>query len=126
MQNVFNFVNNVFSVNSFKTCWLSTIWAKFRIYFSVTVFAVHLIRQIFYQFVVCSRFGKIATNGWYMLSGRISESVPVRRTRNCDARIRSWRTTEPRPAICTLLWAGFYCSNISRVGLLLFLLYSFS
>ena len=63
MQNVFNFVNNVFSVNSFKTCWLSTIWAKFRIYFSVTVFAVHLIRQIFYQFVVCSRFGKIATNG---------------------------------------------------------------
>ena len=42
-------------------------------------------------------------NGWYMLSGRISERVPVRRTRNCDARIRSWHTTEPRPAICTVL-----------------------
>ena len=38
-----------------------------------------------------------------MLSGRISKSVPVRRTRNCETRIRSWRTTEPRPAICTLL-----------------------
>ena len=47
-------------------------------------------------------------NGWYMLSGRISESVPVRRTRNCDARIRSWRTTKPRPAICTLLCLVFY------------------
>ena len=44
----------------------------------------------------------IATNGWYMLSGRISESVPVRRTRNCETRIRSWRTTKPRPAICTV------------------------
>jgi len=42
-------------------------------------------------------------NGWYMLSGRISERVPVRRTWNCETRIRSWRTNEPRPAICTLL-----------------------
>ena len=53
-------------------------------------------------------FFNICANGWYMLSGRISESVPVRRTRNCDARIRSWRTTEPRPAICTLLYCVFY------------------
>ena len=54
----------------------------------------------FLNFQLLSSFN-IGANGWYMLSGRISESVPVRRTRNCDARIRSWRTTEPRPAICT-------------------------
>ena len=36
-------------------------------------------------------FDFMSANGWYMLSGRISESVPVRRTRNCDARIQ--RTT---------------------------------
>ena len=42
-----------------------------------------------------------------MLSGRISGSVPVLRTRNCDARIRSWRTTKPRPELCTLLAAVF-------------------
>jgi len=29
------------------------------------------------------------------------------RTRNCETGIRSWRTTEPRPAICTVLGAGF-------------------
>ena len=29
-----------------------------------------------------------------MLSGRISKSIPVRRMRNGDARIRNWRTTE--------------------------------
>jgi len=37
----------------------------------------------------------LRSNGWYMLSGRISESVPVRRTRNCEMGIRDWRTTEP-------------------------------
>ncbi|MBN2648624.1 MAG: hypothetical protein JXR50_02670, partial [Prolixibacteraceae bacterium] len=35
-----------------------------------------------------SFFFKLVGNGWYMLSGRISESVPVRRTRNCETRIR--------------------------------------
>jgi len=49
----------------------------------------------------------VELTGWCMLSGRISESVPVRRTRNGETRIRSWRTTEPRPAICTLL--AFRC-----------------
>ena len=44
---------------------------------------------------VFGRFFNIGHNGWYMLSGRISKSVPVRRTRNCDARIRSWCTTKP-------------------------------
>ena len=47
-------------------------------------------------------FFSMGGNVWYMLSGRISESVPVRRTRNCDAGIRSWRTTKPRSEICTL------------------------
>ncbi len=40
-------------------------------------------------------FFKLVGNGWYMLSGRISESIPVQRTRNCETRFRSWRTTEP-------------------------------
>ena len=64
------------------------------------------------------RCSNLTANGWYMLSGRISESVPVRRTRNCDARIHSWRTTEPRPAICTLLGAGI----ISFLSLLVYFL----
>ena len=51
---------------------------------------------------------KCPTTDTCKLSGRISESVPVRRTRNCDARIRSWRTTEPRPAICTYYALTFY------------------
>ncbi|WP_321376037.1 hypothetical protein [uncultured Draconibacterium sp.] len=50
-------------------------------------------------------------NGWYMLSGRISESVPVRQLADTELRNdpevsgRSWRTTDPRPAICTVLQA---------------------
>ncbi len=40
-------------------------------------------------------FFKLTGNGWYMLSGRISESVPVRRTRNCETGIRGWRPTNP-------------------------------
>ncbi len=70
--------------------------------------------------IVYSSFFKLGGNDWYMLSGRISESVPVRRTRNCETRIRSWRTTEPCTAICTVLTAVFYvvicfltCFNIS-------------
>jgi len=44
------------------------------------------------------------------LSGRISESVPVRQLADtelrCDPEVsgRSWRATEPCPAICTVLW----------------------
>jgi len=53
----------------------------------------------------------LVANGWYMLSGRISESVPVRRTWNCETRIRTWRTTKPRPAICTLLAIVFFMGN---------------
>jgi|GEM_PF-4195507 len=51
--------------------------------------------------------------GWYMLSLRPeasgSESVPFRQLADTEPRNdpeasgRSWRTTEPRPAICTLL-----------------------
>ncbi len=40
-------------------------------------------------------FSNISLKFTFKLSLRISESVPVRRTRNCDAKIRSWRTTEP-------------------------------
>ena len=54
-----------------------------------------------------------------MLSGRISKSVPVRRTRNCETRIRSWRTNEPRPAICTVCvpcmsHAGHTCCKLLK------------
>ncbi|KAF0236130.1 MAG: hypothetical protein FD181_2945 [Prolixibacteraceae bacterium] len=55
-------------------------------------------------------------NGWYMLSGRISESVPVRRTRDCDARIRSWRTAEPalQYVLCyKLLFISFISFSMS-------------
>ncbi len=74
------------------------------IYFSKS-FSIRFFLLVIKEYYV---FLKVAANGWYMLSGRISESVPVRRTRNCDARIRRWRTTEPRPAICTVLSAFFH------------------
>jgi hypothetical protein len=72
-------------------------------------------------------FFKMHGNGWYMLSGRISKNIPVRRTRNCETGIRSWRTTEPRPAICTVLAGRVFVliyslsiiSNFSDVEVLL-------
>ncbi len=55
-----------------------------------------------------SVFPFLVANGWYMLSGRISGSVPVLRIRNCETRIRSWHTTKPRLAICTVLALVFF------------------
>ena len=58
---------------------------------------------ISYLLVAFCRSLQVRSTVTCKLSLRISKSVPVRRTRNCETRIRSWRTTEPDPAICTLL-----------------------
>ncbi len=46
------------------------------------------------------------------LSLRISKSVPVRRTRNCETRIQRTTPHEPRNAIYNLLATVFYFKSL--------------
>ena len=51
-------------------------------------------------------------NDWYMLLGRISKSIPVRRTRNCEMRIQLTTPHEHRNAIYKVLQGVFYAFKI--------------
>ena len=95
---------NSISTQKFSTpAHFSCIWAEAR---------------FFYYYFLKDWIGMFLKRWWLRLvhvAGRISESVPVRRTRNCETRIRSWRTTKPRPAICTVLWGCCFIFNSTRI-----------
>ena len=75
-------------------------WLIYRVSCSAFIFGIGL------------RVWSIATNGWYMLSGRISESVPVRQDMTVKKGAETTHTTEPRPAICTVLAVVIFIRSV--------------